>query len=162
MNRTILIVSIVLPLLFGAEIHSQTVVQNLSNSPSFHPLIATDQEVRQFFGNYVERYTKKDANMFLGLFSAKAIQNGRDGLMGIRKIYGNFFDQSQTLRYHLGESKIEIYENAVEVKAYYEIQQVKKRGGERKIWKGQARWVLIKEGEAFRILSIDYRNEKTL
>jgi hypothetical protein len=57
---------------------------------------------------------------------------------------------------------MEIYENAVEVKAHYEIEQVMKRGGQIKTWKGQARWVLIKEGEAFKILSINYRNEKTL
>jgi hypothetical protein len=162
MNRAILVGSIVLSLFFGAGIHSQPVVQNLSASPSFRPLIATQQEVRQFFENYVERYKEKDVNGFLGLFSAKAIQNGKKGLAGIGEIYRNFFNRSQTLGYRLDESKMEIYENAVEVKGRYEIEQVLKRSGERKIWKGQARWVLIKEGGILKVSSIDYKHDKTL
>jgi hypothetical protein len=58
------------------------------------------------------------------------------------------------------ERKVEIYENVVEVKARYEIEQMK-RSGEMKVWKGQGRWVLIKEGEGLKIFSFDYRNEKT-
>ncbi len=162
MKTIISIVSIVLPLFFGAEIHSQTVVQNFSVSqPSVPPLIATEQEVRQFFENYIERYARRDADGFLWLFSSKVIQNQKDGLPRIREIYSNFFDQSQALRYRLEQSKMEIYENAVEVKARYEIEQVMKKGGERKIWKGQGRWVLIKEEGALKIFSIDYGHEKT-
>lgn len=157
-----IIISIVLPLLFGTQIHSQTVVQNLSVSQaSLRPLIATEQEVRQFFENYIERYTGKNIDGFLSLFSPKAIQNQKDGLPGIREIYSNFFDQSQTLRYRMEGRKVEIYENAVEVKARYEIEKVMERSGEIKVWKGQGRWVLIKEGGVLKIFSIDYQHQKT-
>jgi len=77
----------------------------------------------------------------------------------IREVYVNFFDQSQGWRYRLEDRKVEICENAVEVKARYEIEQTK-RSGQIKVWKGQGRWVLIKEGGILRILSIDYRHEK--
>jgi hypothetical protein len=147
-------------LLFGTQVHSQTVVQNLSTSqPSSRPLIATEQEVGRFFENYIERFTRKNIDGFLWLFSSKAIQNRTDGLPGMREIYGNFFDQSQALGYRMEDRKVEIYENAVEVKGRYEIEQTK-RSGEIKVWKGQGRWVLIKEGGVLKISSIDYRNEK--
>jgi hypothetical protein len=160
MKTTTLIISIVLPLLFGTQIHSQTVVQNLSVSQaSLRPLIATDQEVKQFFTTYIDRYTRKDIEGFLSLFSPKAIQNQKDGLPGIREIYSNFFDQSQTLRYRMEGRKVEIYDNAVEVKARYEIEKVMKRSREIKVWKGQGRWVLIKENGALKILSLDYQHQ---
>lgn len=162
MKTTILIVSIVLPLLFGIEIHSQTAAQNFSVSQSsFRPPVATEQEMRQFLENYIERYTRKDIDGFLGLFSSKAIQNQKNGLPEIREIYSNFFDQSQTLKYRMQDTKIEIYENAVEVKARYEIEQIVKRSGEGKVWRGRIRWVLIKEDGILKILSIDYKHEKT-
>jgi hypothetical protein len=161
MRTTGLIISIILPLLFGTQIHSQTVVQNLSVSqPSIRPLIATEQEVKQFLKNYIERYTHKDIDGFLWLFSLKAVQNQKDGPRGIREIYNNLFDQSQALRYRMEDQKVEIYENAVEVKAGYEIVQTK-RSGEIRVWKGRGRWVLIKEDGVLKILSIDYKHEKT-
>jgi len=161
MKNTALIILIILPVLFVTQIHSQTVVQNLSASqPSLRPLITTEEEVKQFFDKYIERYAIKDIDGFLWLFSSKAKQNQVDGLSGIKEIYSNFFDQSQALRYHMEDRKVEIYENAVEVKARYVIEQIMIKSGEIKIWKGQGRWVLIKEGGDLKIFSIDYQNEK--
>ena len=117
--------------------------------------------MRQFLENYIERYTRKDIDGFLGLFSSKAIQNQNDRLPGIRELYRDFFDRSQTLNCRIEDRKIEIYENAVEVKARYEIEQIVKRSGEGKVWSGRIRWVLIKEDGILKILSIDYKHEKT-
>jgi hypothetical protein len=124
------------------------------------PLVSTEKEVNQFFVNYIDRYTQKDIEGFLSLFSSKAIQNQKDGLGEIRKIYHDFFDQSHELQYHIEDMKIEIYENAVEVKARYEVNQILKGGGE-KVWKGHIRWVLVKEDGALKILSLDYQHQKT-
>ncbi len=55
---------------------------------------------------------------------------------------------------------MEIYDNAAEVKARYEIGQIMKRTGEMRILKGRIRWVLIKEDGILKILSIDYKHEK--
>jgi len=124
-------------------------------------LIATEQEVNEFFDSYIERYTRKDTGGFLWLFSSNAIQNQTDRLPAIREIYNNFFGQARTLHCRFEDRKVEIYENAVEVKARYEIEQILKLNGEKKILKGQIRWVLTKEGGILRILSIDYKHEKT-
>jgi hypothetical protein len=125
------------------------------------PLSATEDEVRQFFANYTERYIQKDLDGFLSLFSPRAVQNRQDGLEGIRKIYGNFFKQSQEIEYHIDDIKIEIYQNAAEVKARYELVQLLKKSGEKKIWGGDIRWTLVKEGGALKILSLDYQPQKS-
>ena len=158
----ILIVSLwVFPLQAKAEAQLQSVARNLSVlQPSSSRLIATEQEVKQFFDKYIERYTSKDIDGFLWLFSLNAVQNQQDGLPGIREIYSNFFDQTQTLHCRFEDRKVEIYDNGVEVKARYEVGQIMKRTGERKILKGRIRWVLIKEDGILKILSIDYKHEK--
>ena len=166
MKTVIFVVSIMIVLaiclLADTDAQSQQDAKELSLSgPSASRLIATEQEVRQFFDNYIERYTRKDMEGFLWLFSLKAIQNQKDGLQGIKEIYSNFFDQSQTLQCRMEDKKIEIYENGVEVKARYQIEQIVKKSGERKVWRGRIRWVLIKEDGTLKILSIDYRHEKT-
>jgi hypothetical protein len=127
---------------------------------SLPPLITTEQEVRQFFENYIELYMGRNIDGFLRLFSPKAVQNQGGGLPRIREIYGNFFDQSRALRYRMEDTKVEIYENAVEVKALYEVEQTK-RSGEIKVQKGHGRWVLTKESGVLKIFSFDYRTEKS-
>ena len=162
MRTTAFIISIVLPFFLVTQIHSQNVVQNLSVSQlSPRPLIATEQEVNQFLKDYIERYTNKDIDGFLWLFSLKAVQNQKDRLQGIREIYSNYFDQTQTLHCRIEDRKVEIYENAVEVRARYEIEQIVKKGGGKKVWRGWIRWVLIREDGILKILSIDYKHEKT-
>jgi len=124
-------------------------------------LVATEQEVREFFDQYVERYNNKELEEFLSLFSVKARQNQRDGPPEIRKIYSDYFGQMISLQNSIEDMKIEIYQNAAEVKARYSVNQVLKKGGEKRVLKGSARWVLIKEGGMLKILSINYKHEKT-
>jgi hypothetical protein len=124
-------------------------------------LIATEGEVRQFFANYTERYTQRDLDGFISLFSSRAIQNHQHGLEEIRKIYDNFLKQSEAIQYGIDNINIEIYENAVEVKARYELVQMMKKSGERRIWRGDIRWSLIKEDGALKILSLDYQHQKS-
>jgi hypothetical protein len=123
------------------------------------PPIATEEEVKKLFNHYVERYNKKDIQGFLSLFSPKAIQNQKDALDGIRRIYENFFYQSQDLRYSVEDMKVEIYQNAVEVKARYEVDQILRIDGEKKIWKGRIQWMLVKEEGALKIISLNYKHE---
>jgi curved DNA-binding protein CbpA len=120
-------------------------------------LIATEEEVRQFFALYLDRYTKKDIDGFHSLFSSKAIQNRKDGSDEIRKIYSQFFDQSQELRYHMEDTRIEIYQNAVCVKARYIVDQRLKKGGGKKVGRGNIRWILVREKGVLRIRYLDYK-----
>jgi len=123
--------------------------------------IATEEEINKLFNHYVDRYNKKDIQGLLSLFSSKAIQNQRDGLEEIRRIYENFFHQSQELRYSVEDMKVEIYQNAVEVKARYEVDQILRMDGERKIWRGRIQWMLVKEDGTLKIISLNYRHDNT-
>ncbi len=122
-------------------------------------LLTTEDEVKKFFDNYIERYNRMDIEGFLSLFSPKAIQNQKDRLEGIRKIYIDFFNQGEKVRYRIQDMKIEIYQNALEVKARYEIVQILKTGGGERVWRGNIRWVLGKENGALKILSLDYQHQ---
>ena len=129
--------------------------------PDLPSLLAQEEEIRRFFAEYIDRYTKKDIHGFLSVFSPKAIQNQKEGLEAIKNIYSRFLNQSDELQYHLDDMKIEIYQNVVEVRARYKLDQVLAKQGSEKIWRGDIRWVLIREGGALKIISLDYRNEKT-
>jgi hypothetical protein len=131
-----------------------------AQTTSFPPLLATEKEVHQFFATYVGRYIEKDVDGFLSLFSSKAIQNQKDGLDEIRADYTHFFNQSLTLLYRMEEMKMEIYQNAVEVKAFYQIDQILNKGGGKKALRGNIRWVLGKENGVLKILSLDYQLQK--
>jgi hypothetical protein len=122
---------------------------------------AKEEEVRHFFANYIALYNRRDIDNFLSLFSSKAIQNQKDGLEEIRRIYTQFFNQSQELRYRMEEMKIEMYQNAVEVKARYELHQLPKKGREEKIYRGFIRWVLVKENETLKVRFLDYTRESS-
>ena len=142
MKTNILILSTLIallsPLLVGGFIPFQPVAHALSTSdPPVPLLLAKEQEVRQFFDKYVERYTKMDIEGFLSLFSLKARQNQKDGLPEMRMIYTDLFDRSRSLQFSVEDMKIEIYQNAVETKARYSVTQVLKEGGDKKVWKGE-------------------------
>lgn len=136
--------------------HNVPVLQAASSG-----LLTTEKDVNGFLDRYIERYTSKDMDGLLWLFSLNAIQNKKDELPAIRQIYKNFFHQTRTLRCFFKDRKIEIYENAVEVKTRYEIEQILRVNEEKRLLKGQIRWVLIKEDGILKILSIDYKHEKT-
>ena len=130
-----------------------------AKTPESQP-ISGEEEVKKFFSRYQARYNYKDVEGFLSFFSSRAIQNQKYGMDSIRKIYANFFDQSQELQYQIRNMQVEPNPKGLEVKARYELNQVLKEGGEKKVWRGQIRWVLVREGEGFKILSLDYQDQK--
>jgi len=125
------------------------------------PLLAKEEEVQRFFSNYIDRYNRKDIDGFLSFFSSKAVQNQRDGIEGIRSIYTKFFDESKELRYQADEMKTEIYQNRIEVRARFRVDQTMKKPKMQKVWNGNIRWILGREDGVLKILSLDYQNEKS-
>ncbi len=124
------------------------------------PPVVREEEVKQFFARYVDRYNRKDIEGLLSYFSPRALQNKKDGLDKIQGVYRNFFNQSQELKYEIRDLKVARDPGGVEVQARYELNQVSKKSGEKKVWKGNIRWVLVKEDGALKILSLDYQHEK--
>jgi ketosteroid isomerase-like protein len=130
----------------------------VSSRPS---LLAKEEEVKQFFSNYVDRYNQKDVDGFLSCFSSKAIQNRTEGLGAIANLYTKLIDQSDDLRYQIEGMKIEVYQHWVDVKARFRVDQKLKKDGVDKVWKGDIRWVLVKEEGRLKISSLDFQNEKS-
>jgi hypothetical protein len=165
MKTVLFVVSIMIVLaiclLTDTDALSQQDTRKLSGPGSSPPrLIATDIEVNQFFNHYIERYTKKDRDGFLRLFSSRALQNQRAELEEIRESVSNFFNESLALQFGIEDQKVEIYENAVEVKARYKIEQIVEISREKRVFRGRIRWVLTKENGELKILSIDYQHDK--
>ena len=129
-----------------------------SVSPS---AIASDLEVRNFFDNYLVKYNRKEINSFIALFSVKAIQNQKDDVEKIRKTYENFFAQMESVNYQIAITGIEAKQDRLEVKAQYALEGIVAKGRKMQTWKGQARWVLIKEDGALKVLSLDYQPQSS-
>ena len=125
-------------------------------------LVAGEEEVRQFFTNYTKVYAQNDIDAFLALFSSQAVQNKKDGLDEIKRTYTRFFKRSEELSYRMKDLKFEIYQNGVEARANYELDQVLKRRGEKRAWKGDIRWFLIRENGSLKVLSLEYQHQETL
>lgn len=123
--------------------------------------VSNEEEIKQFYANYVERYTHKDIEGFLSCFSARAVQNRTARLDEIRKIYANFFSVSDELRYYMEGMRIASNQNYTDVRAFYVVDQVVKGGGESKTWRGAIRWTLVREEGSLRILSLDYQQQKS-
>ena len=159
MRTILLVISVIFLLLVGAPFYSQMVVQKLfAATPALPSLIATEEEVRRFFVQYVERYNQRDLDGFLLLFSSKTIQNQQDGLPEIKKLYADVFNRSREIQISIEDLKMEIYQNAVDVKARYTVNQILKETGGKRYWKGDIHWVLVKEEEILKLASIDFRH----
>ncbi len=139
----------------SSEVEGQTGTSNSS------PLVATEDELRQFLSHYLERYTQKDTEGLVALFSRRAAGNRRDGLDEIRREYSDFFNQSKKLRYQLQDMWVEIYQNAADIRARYKLNQVLKTSGNEMIWRGQIHWILARENGALRIRYLADRVEKS-
>jgi ketosteroid isomerase-like protein len=118
-------------------------------------LVATEDEVRQFFVNYVDRHAQKDVDGLLALFSDGAVQNQRDGFDEIKRMYSDLFNQSQEVRYHIEDIRIDVFQNAVVVRGHCEVDQVLKRGRQRRVWEGEVRWILVRENGVLKIRYLD-------
>jgi hypothetical protein len=166
MKSIVLVVWILIAWLLPLSLHDAIPLRSVPNAlsapkRSLPPLMATEQEVIGFFDQYIERYNKMETDRFLWLFSLKARQNQQDGLPEIRILYSDYFNQMISLQNSIQDMKIEIYQNAAEVRARYVVAQVLKKGGEERVLKGSGRWVLIKEDGTLKILSFDYKHERT-
>ena len=85
----------------------------------------------------------------------------KDGFDGIKKIYSDFFDQSQELWYHMEDMKVDIYQNAVEARGRYEVNRILKKRGKKEVSRGDIRWILVRENGALRIRFLDFRPQKS-
>ena len=128
--------------------------------PMPHPFVIKENEITEFLAKYVDRYKQRDIEGFLSFFSPLAIQNQKDRIEKIREMYSKQFERYESFNYQLKNPKMKILENSVKVRASYEIEQFSKKG-ETKQLRGDIEWELIKEGKELKVLTIEYKPEKT-
>jgi curved DNA-binding protein CbpA len=132
-----------------------------SNAPRLmNSRVAGEDEVEKFFEDYLRCYTQRDIDGFLGFFSPRAIQNRKENIDEIRRIYSQFFNHSESLVYHLKNPKIDIFPNNAQVRASYEIRQVLQTG-DTLLWKGNVEWTLTREDGKLKIFSILYQHDRS-
>ena len=120
----------------------------------------SDGEVRQFLGRYVSSYNNQSTEGLISFFSPRAIQNKKDTLEKIRKTYDSFFDQMEAVQYRITINEIKPQQNSVEVRGQYQLDGVLMNTRKKVNWKGQIRWVLVREDGDLRIVSLDYQPQK--
>ena len=120
------------------------------------PPVITETEARRFIDEYVDQYIKMDIDAFMVLFSKQAIENRMLTYTDIREVYQMTFDNSEYLKYGLEISTIQIYKQGAAVGGRYEVIQALKGSPNKKVYKGNIQWELIREDGVLRIKEINY------
>ncbi len=125
--------------------------------PSFeNPPVITEAEARRFIDEYVDQYTKMDIDAFITFFSKGAVENRMLTYADIREIYLKTFDNSESLKYDVDVSTIQIYKEGASVAGRYEVVQALKGSPYKKVYKGNIQWELIRENGILKIKEINY------
>ena len=125
--------------------------------PAFEiPPVITENEAQRFIDEYVDQYIKMNIDAFMDLFSRKAIENRMLTYADIRELYGMTFDNSESLKYDLKVSAIQIYKEGAAVVGHYEVKQALKGSPFKKVYKGNIQWELIREDGVLKIKEINY------
>jgi hypothetical protein len=67
----------------------------------------------------------------------------------------------ESVNYQIAITGIQPKQDRLEVKAQYELEGIVAKGRRMQTWKGQIRWVLIREGGALKIVSLDYQPQSS-
>jgi hypothetical protein len=124
--------------------------------PFESPPVITETEARRFIDEYVDQYIKMDIDAFMILFAKGAIENRMLTYADIREIYRMTFDNSQSLKYDLEVSTIQIYKEGAAVTGQYEVTQALKGSSYKKVYRGNIQWDLIREDGVLKIKEINY------
>jgi hypothetical protein len=120
------------------------------------PPVITETEARRFIDEYIDQYIRMDIDAFMALFSRGAIENRMLTYPDIRDVYRMTFDNSESLKYDLEVSTIQIFKDGAAVTGRYEVIQALKRSPYRKVYKGNIQWDLIREDGVLKIKEINY------
>ncbi|MGQ9646963.1 MAG: hypothetical protein ACUVWO_10535 [Thermodesulfobacteriota bacterium] len=124
--------------------------------PFESPPAITEVEARRFIDQYVEQYIKMDIDSFMTFFSNGAIENRMLTYGDIREVYRMTFDNSESLKYDLEISTIQIFKDGAAVTGRYEVIQALKGTPYKKVYRGNIQWDLIREDGVLKIKEINY------
>jgi hypothetical protein len=126
-------------------------------APPGIPQGVTTEEVRQFMDEYKTRMVKMDLDVFMDLFSKEVIENRVRPYGDMREAYRRTFANSRSLLYDVEIYSIQTYEKNAFVRGRYELTQIlgeKKK--DRRVFRGDIQWDLIREDRSLKIKEINY------
>ena len=130
-------------------------------TPSFEITKAvTVEEVRQFVDEYTIRFMKMDLDAFMDLFSKEAVENRMLPYDDIREAYKKTIATNNSIIYRLKIYSIQTFTRSAFVRGQYEIIQSLKKGGRKKIFKGDIQWDLIREDSSLKIREVNYGRDR--
>jgi hypothetical protein len=156
MKTAMAMVSIVLPLLFGTGISSETLAQ-ISSSLEIKEAV-TMEETRLFIDEYVTRFMKLDLDPFMELFSKEAVENRMLPYDDIRSAYKKTIAGSRSIIYRVKIYSIQAFTDSAFVSGAYEIVQAFKVG--KVVFKGNIQWDLVRENGSLRIREVNYGKDR--
>ncbi len=151
--KIVVMVLMVSVFLFPLVVRAQT-----ASSPPTLPVIP-ETEVRQFIGQYIERFQGMNLDGLMALFSKEVVENRKWGYNDMREAYRKTFDATKEFAYNLKIQTVQTYTRSALVTGRYEIIQTLKEvkeGSITKIYRGNIQWDLIRDDGGLKILRVNY------
>jgi len=143
---SVLMVSLWVPPSFGAD---------LGRSPKT-PDAISEEEVRQFINTYVDRYKAMDIDLFMELFSKKAVENRMLPHPEIRATYQRMFAGSNQFLYYPTIYSVQTRTQSALVTGHFKMIQTLKRNNRMRIFHGNIQWDIMKEDDTLKIKELNY------
>ena len=118
--------------------------------------VIPEAEIRQAIERYVDRFKSMDLDLFMEMFSKRAVENRELPYADIREAYDGTFKNTNQFLYYLNILGIQSYTNSAFVNGYYEIIQTTKPDNKMKVYKGNIQWELVREEGALKILRLNH------
>jgi hypothetical protein len=97
-----------------------------------------------------------DIDLFMELFSKEAVENRMVPYSDIRKSYERTFGMTNQFLYYVNFLVVQTYTKSAFVSGRYRISQTLAGGDEVNMFKGNIQWELVREGDALKILRINF------
>ena len=125
-------------------------------APATAPEVIPEAEIRQAIDQYMDRFKAMDLDLFMDIFSKRAVENREIPYADIREAYGRMFKNTNQFLYYLNILGIQSFTNSAFVSGYCEIIQTTKPKNEMKVYKGNIQWELVWEEGGLKILRLNH------
>jgi len=152
-GKTVWTCLLVLTLVIPVTVRAQT------QAPAPAAEVIPEAEIRQTIDQYVDRFKAMDLDLFMKVFSKRAIQNRMYPYADMVEAYDRMFKNTNQFLYFLNILGIQSYTNSAFVNGYFEIIRTTKPDNEFKVYKGNIQWELVREEGGLKILRLNHGTE---
>ena len=121
--------------------------------------LISEEEVRKFMADYINRFMKLELGPFMDLFSKEAIENRMLPYADIQQAFRKTITRSKSIIYHLQIYSIHTYSDGAAVTGHYKISQSFKGAGKKHL-EGDIQWDLVLESDSLKIREVNYGRKR--